>query len=254
MGIPLYKPRETDDATNREKKEHASSLQQLLSRQQALRNALVSHQQARRNGLEAGNATNGNNGRIQPPASPNVATTHRRSRAFVAAIRRANSSLLRRPTQQQSTENEQGNRDRNMTITRRPSNAESLTDDGIDQMVQQRFNEKEDLLNQLQFTASLLGQFLSARSVLGSDTMEIPSFITEGKLFIIARFTIFHHTDKAKYTLEFQIFQLFLPAQHHYLHHILLRPPGLHLRQAQTGRRSSTDYSGYHLIRLVFKY
>lgn len=54
--------------------------------------------------------------------------------------------------------------------------------DDLDRLVQQRFDEKEDLLCQLEFTASLLDQFLSARSALGVDSnMTLPSFITDGK-------------------------------------------------------------------------
>ncbi|CDH54202.1 predicted protein [Lichtheimia corymbifera JMRC:FSU:9682] len=52
--------------------------------------------------------------------------------------------------------------------------------DDLDRLVQQRFDEKEDLLCQLEFTASLLDQFLSARSALGADSnMTLPSFITD---------------------------------------------------------------------------
>lgn len=52
--------------------------------------------------------------------------------------------------------------------------------DDLDRLVQQRFDEKEDLLCQLEFTASLLDQFLSARSALGVDSnMTLPSFITD---------------------------------------------------------------------------
>jgi hypothetical protein len=50
----------------------------------------------------------------------------------------------------------------------------------LDRRLQQRINEKEDLLEQLQVTVSLLDQFLSARTALGSDMMTLPSFITEG--------------------------------------------------------------------------
>lgn len=50
----------------------------------------------------------------------------------------------------------------------------------LDRRLQQRINEKEDLLEQLQVTVSLLDQFISARAALGSDLMALPSFITEG--------------------------------------------------------------------------
>lgn len=49
----------------------------------------------------------------------------------------------------------------------------------LDRRLQQRINEKEDLLEQLQVTVSLLDQFISARAALGSDLMALPSFITE---------------------------------------------------------------------------
>lgn len=47
----------------------------------------------------------------------------------------------------------------------------------LDRRLQQRMNEKEDLLEQLQVTVSLLDQFLSA----STDRMTLPSVITEGK-------------------------------------------------------------------------
>ncbi|CAO3634587.1 unnamed protein product [Mucor hiemalis] len=49
----------------------------------------------------------------------------------------------------------------------------------LNRRLQQRINEKEDLLEQLQVTVSLLDQFISARAALGSDLMTLPSFITE---------------------------------------------------------------------------
>lgn len=51
----------------------------------------------------------------------------------------------------------------------------------LDRRLHQRITEKEDLLEQLRVTVSLLDQFLSARAALGRD-MSLPSFITEGKI------------------------------------------------------------------------
>ncbi|CEP14490.1 hypothetical protein [Parasitella parasitica] len=48
----------------------------------------------------------------------------------------------------------------------------------LDRRLHQRITEKEDLLEQLRITGSLLDQFLSARAALGRDT-SLPSFITE---------------------------------------------------------------------------
>lgn len=53
----------------------------------------------------------------------------------------------------------------------------------LDRRLLQRINEKEDLLEQLQVTVSLLDQFLSARTALGSELMTLPSFITEGNIY-----------------------------------------------------------------------
>lgn len=55
----------------------------------------------------------------------------------------------------------------------------------LDRRLQQRINEKEDLLEQLQVTVSLLDQFISARAALGSDLMTLPSFITEGNAIVM---------------------------------------------------------------------
>lgn len=49
----------------------------------------------------------------------------------------------------------------------------------LNRHLHQRITEKEDLLEQLRVTVSLLDQFLSARAALGGD-MSLPSFITEG--------------------------------------------------------------------------
>lgn len=54
----------------------------------------------------------------------------------------------------------------------------------LDRRLQQRINEKEDLLEQLQVTVSLLDEFLTARADLGSNFMSLPAFITEGKIII----------------------------------------------------------------------
>ncbi|OAD05414.1 hypothetical protein MUCCIDRAFT_155880 [Mucor lusitanicus CBS 277.49] len=48
----------------------------------------------------------------------------------------------------------------------------------LNRHLHQRITEKEDLLEQLRVTVSLLDQFLSARAALGGD-MSLPSFITE---------------------------------------------------------------------------
>ncbi|KAG1076649.1 hypothetical protein G6F42_025382 [Rhizopus arrhizus] len=48
----------------------------------------------------------------------------------------------------------------------------------LDRRLHQRITEKEDLLEQLRVTVSLLDQFLSARAAFGGD-MSLPSFITE---------------------------------------------------------------------------
>jgi hypothetical protein len=51
----------------------------------------------------------------------------------------------------------------------------------LDRRLQQRIKEKEDVLEQLQVTVSLLDQFISARVALGSSATALPSFITRGK-------------------------------------------------------------------------
>lgn len=52
--------------------------------------------------------------------------------------------------------------------------------DELDRRLQQRIDEKEDILQQLRATVTLLDEFLSARAALGYEMMALPSFITEG--------------------------------------------------------------------------
>ncbi|KAI8993676.1 hypothetical protein BDB01DRAFT_832462 [Pilobolus umbonatus] len=47
----------------------------------------------------------------------------------------------------------------------------------LDRRLQQRIHEKEDLLEQLELTVSLLDQFLSARTTLGDDMLPLPPFM-----------------------------------------------------------------------------
>lgn len=47
----------------------------------------------------------------------------------------------------------------------------------LDRRLQQRIQEKEDLLEQLELTVSLLDQFISARMTLGDDMIPLPPFM-----------------------------------------------------------------------------
>ena len=67
-------------------------------------------------------------------------------------------------------------------LLRNRTNANSPDLSSLDRIVQRRFEEKEDLLKQLEFTATLLDQFLSARSSPGFESSVLPSLLTEGKL------------------------------------------------------------------------
>ncbi|KAI8381382.1 uncharacterized protein BYT42DRAFT_566337 [Radiomyces spectabilis] len=49
----------------------------------------------------------------------------------------------------------------------------------LDRQFHMRFTEKQNLLDQLEITATLLDQFLCARSAHGSDNTALPSFLTE---------------------------------------------------------------------------
>ncbi|KAL0086226.1 hypothetical protein J3Q64DRAFT_1738785 [Phycomyces blakesleeanus] len=69
------------------------------------------------------------------------------------------------------------NRSRRSTPISRPTFQPRRTE--LDRQIAIRMSEKEDLLAQLEVTVSLLDQFLSARSALGSEVMAIPTFITQ---------------------------------------------------------------------------
>ena len=104
--------------------------------------------------------------------------THNRARA-VAAIRRYNnnnqgnnSNTRRNSTSPVTTATAMSNNNNN-------NNGNESPLDNLERMVQRRFEEKEDLLKQLEFTASLLDQFLTARS--GFESSLLPTLLTEGK-------------------------------------------------------------------------
>ncbi|CEG68017.1 hypothetical protein RMATCC62417_04355 [Rhizopus microsporus] len=63
---------------------------------------------------------------------------------------------------------------------RRPNSNSSVEQSELDRRIDQCISEKEDLLEQLQVTVSLLDQFLSARTRLGQEAVNIPEFITQG--------------------------------------------------------------------------
>ncbi|ORZ22235.1 hypothetical protein BCR42DRAFT_388441 [Absidia repens] len=54
----------------------------------------------------------------------------------------------------------------------------------IESLIQQRFNEKQELLDQLKITISLLDQFLSIREISGQH-LALPPFITDDLLAIL---------------------------------------------------------------------
>ncbi|ORZ02389.1 hypothetical protein BCR43DRAFT_559344 [Syncephalastrum racemosum] len=197
MGIPLWKPR--DDENVRKDQRHTHTM------------SGIHHHSVNGNGASRARRTIASEGgailrdqrvgRVQPHNNSTSSNYRRRSRAIAAMLRmnghRPNSNL---PSSS-----------RRMSLRPRPSatsaagappDATATLDDisplgiirrsldnslgsqtndadNLDRMVHQRLTEKEDLLNQLEFTVSLLDQFLTARSALGSDFMAIPSFITE---------------------------------------------------------------------------
>ncbi|CAO3664825.1 unnamed protein product [Rhizopus microsporus] len=62
---------------------------------------------------------------------------------------------------------------------RRPNSNSSVEQSELDRRIDQCISEKENLLEQLQVTVSLLDQFLSARTRLGQEAVNIPEFITQ---------------------------------------------------------------------------
>ena len=156
MGIPLWKPKDE------------------LSKKDSIpiRTPFTITSRSRNNNNHTSILTNNNNNRN----SSNV--THNRARA-VAAIRRYNnnnqgnnSNTRRNSTSPVTTATAMSNNNNN-------NNGNESPLDNLERMVQRRFEEKEDLLKQLEFTASLLDQFLTARS--GFESSLLPTLLTEGK-------------------------------------------------------------------------
>lgn len=153
MGLPIWKPRDRDDNI-RSKDNDGSNICRTSRR------PMVFSARQRPPSLLAGSDTRAR--------AHQAAMANRRSRALTLALR---GNIARISPASRSS--------RSSSAQQR----EQISDENLDRLVQQRFDEKEDLLNQLEFTVTLLDQFLATRATLGSDSIAIPSFITEGNVW-----------------------------------------------------------------------
>lgn len=175
MGLPLYKPKEDSDKeiTKRrqteemENEEFTSFISQNLIESAINRTRRLSSR--------------------HPHNSPvSFATNYMNTRLAQSAIYqpRMRSRISRRPTLLTSSLMD---RRRSSRVHQLPSTSASSSSSPsppvqgeLDRQLQQRIDEKEDILQQLRVTVTLLDQFLTARVALGSEMMALPSFITEG--------------------------------------------------------------------------
>jgi hypothetical protein len=176
MGLPLYKPKE-DCKEETTKHQQAEDIENeefwSIIPQRLIQNAI--HHTRRPTSRHQHNS----------PAS-SFATNYMSTRLTQSAIfqPRMRSRLSRRPAMLAASLMD---RRRNSRVHQLPSTSSTSPPvrNELDRRLQQRIDEKVDILEQLRVTVSLLDQFLSARAALGSEMMALPSFITEGKITMI---------------------------------------------------------------------
>ncbi|KAI9311092.1 hypothetical protein BX666DRAFT_1105986 [Dichotomocladium elegans] len=172
MGLPYWKPR-----TDTEPKSDSRLSSDLSSRRRTFDQRFETWRTIRPSSSSLSSAPTAPLGRVPPHPSTQL-HGHRRTRAVTYALRR--SDLLSRRTRPHTPARRSNHNDDTLFSVPSPSPSASPPLEDLDRLVQQRFDEKEDLLCQLEFTASLLDQFLSARSALGSDSsVGLPSFIAD---------------------------------------------------------------------------
>lgn len=177
MGLPLWKPRDIEQEQRRRRNQPN---EEYIKHQEDVDEEVwsVFHPQlvynTRRPSRHAvnNNTINNNSRHISPVASSLTsrrARISRRHSMLTSSLmdRRRGSRVHQLPT----TSN---------TITNTNTNTSPTVRSELDRRLQQRIHEKEDLLEQLQVTVSLLDEFLTARTELGPNFMTLPAFITEG--------------------------------------------------------------------------
>ncbi|KAI9033549.1 hypothetical protein CLU79DRAFT_724272 [Phycomyces nitens] len=144
MGIPLWKPKEDIKAVHQSSIRHSNDHPSI---------EIHSHQRPNLAGRQTTSTSSTGGG--------GISTSRPRHSHRISPLDSPNGSIRsRRPTP-------------NSRSPFQPRRTE------LDRQIAIRMSEKEDLLAQLEVTVSLLDQFLSARSALGSEVMAIPTFITQ---------------------------------------------------------------------------
>ncbi|KAI8073594.1 hypothetical protein BDF21DRAFT_423851 [Thamnidium elegans] len=174
MGLPLWKPRDIEQ----EQQQH----EEYIKHQEDIDEdswSIFPHQLVQ-------NVYNNNNNNRRPSTSRHPVNNNPRHLTPVSSsIPTATSSQLRRSriTRRHSMlTSSLMDRRRSSRVHQLPGPTTSTSPpvrSELDRRLQQRINEKEDLLEQLQVTVSLLDEFLTARADLGSNFMSLPAFITE---------------------------------------------------------------------------
>ncbi|KAI8881089.1 hypothetical protein K501DRAFT_334960 [Backusella circina FSU 941] len=154
MGLPIWKPRFTDEELEELEAKESCTSKMSLRRRMPLNN-------------------NNNTIPISSSSFSNFGSL-RRSRTSRRQSMLTSSLMDRR----QSSRGHHNNQDTS------PVRSE------LDRRLQQRIKEKEDVLEQLQVTVSLLDQFISARVALGSSATALPAFITRDLPAILQSATI----------------------------------------------------------------
>lgn len=197
MGIPLYKPKESSKDENRAKSLHQPPPEReeedfwLLSPVQI--NQTVNNSNSRRSP---------NNRRFTitnyhvAPISSSSAFTHRNNNNANHTTNRIRTRISRRHNlltsplmDRRRSSRVHSIHDTSPSSLTTPTSLSSLVAspsirNELDRRLQSRITEKEELLDQLRVTVSLLDQFISARAALGSDMLTLPSLITEGNYYV----------------------------------------------------------------------
>ncbi|KAI9473940.1 MAG: hypothetical protein EXX96DRAFT_579940 [Benjaminiella poitrasii] len=194
MGLPLYKPRKDSENISQKTRQQQLPECNLEDRDElwpALPHRLIQNafNHNRRSSLRPSSANNHFNTPFSSsPFSNNNNSINNRNTQTILFQPRMRSRISRRHSMLTSSLMDRRRASRvhqspgAVTI---PSSTSPPFASELDRQLQQRINEKEDLLEQLRATISLIDQFLLTSASPGSFLMSLPSFITEDLPMVI---------------------------------------------------------------------
>jgi hypothetical protein len=189
MGLPMYKPRDEEHVSEKHQAKDIMEDEFWSVLPHQLHGSGINHRRPANSRIQNSNNYQHNLVNRNPSnAQPRVNRIARRRSMLTSSLldRRRDSRVHQLPstfttvTLSSSSSSSSPSSDNTITSTSSISTSPPMRSE-LDRRLHQRITEKEDLLEQLRVTVSLLDQFLSARAALGRD-MNLPSFITEGKV------------------------------------------------------------------------